>query len=260
MVRTKVLKATVYVCTSCTVWSLSSKCGFQHSSSLADCTVNARLVSKSGKIHKNQTQKSSVLPTDSFLNNSMCNHNLVLKASICCLSSCHHRHCFASCNCCHDPFIARSAQTRPQFIGFIQLAHPSRCSRSTLAIVCFCARVSRSAAPITRSIIGPPPSSCSGVWDPWSVEYQSCKLAMLLWYYSRVWLRSNICAVLRCRDPLDTEVSVLNSFLYPTISCINVLRSLSCSQSIRQRIRRRTATLFFNLQWNSQIFVHRSQG
>ena len=41
---------------------------------------------------------------------------------------------------------------------------------------------------------------------------------------------------------------------------VNVLRSLSCSQSIRQRIRRRTVTLYFNLHWNSQILVHRSQG
>ena len=38
-----------------------------------------------------------------------------------------------------------------------------------------------------------------------------------------------------------------------------MFRSLSCSQSIRQRIRRRTVTLYFNLHWNSQILVHRSQ-
>ena len=36
---------------------------------------------------------------------------------------------------------------------------------------------------------------------------------------------------------LILEVSVLDSFLYPKVSCINVFRSLSCSQSIRQRIR-----------------------
>ena len=48
--------------------------------------------------------------------------------------------CFASCNCCHDPFTVRSAQTCPPFTGFIQLAHPSQCSRSTLTTVCFCAR------------------------------------------------------------------------------------------------------------------------
>ena len=50
--------------------------------------------------------------------------------------------CFASCNCCHDPFIVRSAQTCPPFTGFTQLAHPSRCPRSTLTTVCFCAHVS----------------------------------------------------------------------------------------------------------------------
>ena len=38
-----------------------------------------------------------------------------------------------------------------------------------------------------------------------------------------------------------------------------VFRSLSCSQSIRQRIRRRTVTLYCNLHWNSQILVQRSQ-
>ena len=114
-------------------------------------------------------------------------------ASCHCVSPCP---CFASCNCCHDPFIVRSAQTCPPFAGFTQLAHLSRCSRSTLTTVCFCARVSvftsglcvffgslcsyRVCSPVTRSIIGSSPSSCSGVWDPWSVGYQSCKIAMLL--------------------------------------------------------------------------------
>ena len=50
--------------------------------------------------------------------------------------------CFASCTCCHDPFIVRSAQTCPPFTGFTQLAHPSRCSRSTLTTVYFCTRSS----------------------------------------------------------------------------------------------------------------------
>ena len=56
--------------------------------------------------------------------------------------------CFA--HCCHDPFIVRSTQTSPPFLVFTQLAHPSRCSRSTLTTVCFCfcfsAGVSDSAA------------------------------------------------------------------------------------------------------------------
>ena len=61
-------------------------------------------------------------------------------------ASCHcfaPRPCFASCNCCHDPSIVRSAQICPPFTGFIQLAHPSRCSRSTLTTVSFCALVFR---------------------------------------------------------------------------------------------------------------------
>ena len=41
---------------------------------------------------------------------------------------------------------------------------------------------------------------------------------------------------------------------------INVFRSWTCSQSIRQRICRRAATLYFNLHWNSQILEYRSQG
>ena len=57
---------------------------------------------------------------------------------------------------------------------------------------------------------------------------------------------SNNCADLRCKHLLDTEVSVLDFFLYPEIPRVNVLRSLSCSQSIRERIRRRTVALNFN--------------
>ena len=72
-------------------------------------------------------------------------HRLVLIPPVCALSSCHHR---ASVGCKssrhvrrqsvftkfrgHDPFIVRSAQTCPPFTGFTQLAHPSRCSRSTV--------------------------------------------------------------------------------------------------------------------------------
>ena len=49
-------------------------------------------------------------------------------------------------------------------------------------------------------------------------------------------------------SPSDTEVScILDSFLYPEVARVNVLRSLSCSQSIRQRILRRTITLYLNL-------------
>ena len=120
-------------------------------------------------------------------------HSLVLKkTSICFPSSCHRRafmgsksyrqpqswrrslfkisrcicHCVAPCSCfvpcncccCHDPFIVRSAQTCPPFTGFTQLVHPSRCSRSTLTTVCFCALVlpPRVSVFFTRSIMGSP--------------------------------------------------------------------------------------------------------
>ena len=63
----------------------------------------------------------------------------VHKFSLC---SCHCiASCCAPCNCycCHDPFIVRNAQTCPPFIGFTQLSHPRRCSRSTMTTVGFCA-------------------------------------------------------------------------------------------------------------------------
>ena len=89
--------------------------------------------------------------------------------------------CFAHCpcfaHCCHDPFIVRSTQTCPPFTGFTKLAHPSRCSRSTLTTLNFYTRIPgplclyRGCSLGARSIIGLSPSSCSGVWDPSSVEY-----------------------------------------------------------------------------------------
>ena len=51
----------------------------------------------------------------------------------------------------------------------------------------------------------------------------------------------------------------MNSFLHPKVSCVNVFRSLSCSQSIRQRIRRRAVTVYFNLHGNFEILVYGSQ-
>ena len=98
-------------------------------------------------------------------------------------------HCFASCNCCHDPFIVRSAQNSSTAHWF----HSACTSVSMFAInadnclfLCWCFPGSlcshRVCNPVTRSIIGSSPSSCSEVWDPRSVEYQSCKLAMLLQY------------------------------------------------------------------------------
>ena len=45
-------------------------------------------------------------------------------------------------------------------------------------------------------------------WDPRSGENQSCKLAV-------DWLHSNICTNFRCGNFLDSEISVLYSFLHP---------------------------------------------
>ena len=48
-------------------------------------------------------------------------------------------HCFASCHCCHDPFIVRSPKLVHRSMVSLSFAHPSRCSRPMLTIVCFCA-------------------------------------------------------------------------------------------------------------------------
>ena len=85
----------------------------------------------------------------------------------------------------HGPFIVRCAQLFHRSNSFNQLLHPSRLSQYIL-------------------------------W--WSVGSMvsriPCKLAMLLSYRSRDWLRSNICTNFGCKHLLDTEISILNSFLY----------------------------------------------
>ena len=113
--------------------------------------------------------------------------------------------------------------------------HPSRCSQQILTIVC--------TAPPTSARFKScalPGTSCSGVWDPWSVEFQSCKLAMLLWYKSTDWLCSDIC--------------------YTFFAGVSVcFVSWSPSQPIRQIICCRAVPLYLNLHWNSQIHVYGSQ-
>ena len=52
----------------------------------------------------------------------------------------------------------------------------------------------------------------------------------------------------------------MNSLLNPKVLRVNVFRSMSCSQSIRQRIRRRAVTLYFNLHRKSQILVFKISG
>ena len=58
--------------------------------------------------------------------------------------------------------------------------------------------------------------------------------------------------IFAARRFLGTEISVLLSFFHPNISGINVCRSWSCSQPIRQRIRRRTVTWDFNFHLKSK--------
>ena len=107
-----------------------------------------------------------------------------------CAASCHcvaPCPCFASCNCCHGPFIVRSSQTCPPFTDFARLAHPSRCSRTTLLLIpglCVCTAPlcsHRVSVYIGAAVPSPDPSQASSPSScPRSVEYQSCKLAMLL--------------------------------------------------------------------------------
>ena len=159
---------------------LDNKCGFWLLTLLRLRRLHPLMRDSRAKLRKDpqKSKNSSIMLTDSCLNNSMYKHNLVLKTNVCSLSSCHHRALVGSykfspslavsqcsqdfalhlaialhlarallCKCCHDPCIVKSAQTRPSITGFTQLAHPFRCSRSTLTTVCFCASVSGSAAP-----------------------------------------------------------------------------------------------------------------
>ena len=84
--------------------------------------------------------------------------------------------CVASCNCCHDPFIVRSAQTCPPFAGVTQLAHPSRCSRSTLATVCLSAHASPWVSVFTSGFC----SSISGL-QPFTRSIVASAAFILLW-------------------------------------------------------------------------------
>ena len=79
--------------------------------------------------------------------------------------------CFAPCSCCHDPFIVRN----------VKLVRHSR-FHSARTFVLIRDREHRLFLHRFHQIqnSGRHPPSRSGVWDPWSVEYQSCKLAMLL--------------------------------------------------------------------------------
>ena len=151
-----------------------------------DCNFDARLVSKCRRIH--QTEKARLLskhfnasrrvqpqpgPLKRLLSviiahlwalkviaNSKLGDSPFTKfrAACYCVAPCP---CFASRNCCHDPFIVRHAQTCPPLTGFTYLAHPSRFSGTTLITARFSAHASPRVSlcshqvcnTVTRSII-----------------------------------------------------------------------------------------------------------
>ena len=177
-----VLKATVQVCTACMVVSLLTACMNFNTHPLSQIApFYERFASQTRKYHsrkklrKHVCQLILVCTTQSVQAGSMTIQSdfaslVALALSLLCSLT-------LLCSLLSGSFTVKSTQTCPPFIGLTQLAHPSRCSRSTLTTVCFCfyfcASVSESAA---RSIIGSSQSSCSGVWDPWSVECQYCNL------------------------------------------------------------------------------------
>ena len=172
-----VLKAIVQVCTACMVVSLLTTCNeFQHSSlSRRLHLFDARFASQTRKKAVLQTQKRSTFVMSNRPPRLVYHHSLVLKKSL--FSLCHPHSslgswlgsqsyspnraisqysrnfvllvalalllalalCFCFANCCHGPFIVRSASNFSTFPSvFTQFVHPSRCSRSTLTTVCFC--------------------------------------------------------------------------------------------------------------------------
>ena len=80
----------------------------------------------------------------------------------------------------NGPFILRSARLVYHPNGFTQLLNPSRCSQPIQTNVCFCFCSASTTSSRFNSYCVIPWHICGGVWDPWSVEYQSCKLATLL--------------------------------------------------------------------------------
>ena len=87
-------------------------------------------MSKSGRIHKNQTPNSSVLPTDSCLNSSMCKHNPVVKKRL------------------PSPAVIVAHSRAPQVIAIFCVSHKiSRCNLpllSTLPLISFLQLLPRS--------------------------------------------------------------------------------------------------------------------
>ena len=89
--------------------------------------------------------------------------------------------------------------------------HPSRCSQQILTMVCIAPPTS--ARFNSCALFG---TSCSGVWDPRSVEsiLQTCSVVVVQKH--RLALFRHLHGF-RCRHLLDIEISILNAFLHPSI-------------------------------------------
>ena len=139
-----------------------------------------------GRIHKTLTiqctnitlvlKKSALSLSPSRISGLCVSHCSKFRAAFChCFAPCS---CPVSCNCycCHDPFIVRSAQTCPPFTGFTQ-----PCTSVSMFTINVDNCLFLCCSSVNGSVTGSS-SSCIGVWDPWSVEYQSFELAVLLQY------------------------------------------------------------------------------
>ena len=206
-----VLTATVFVCTSCSVVSLSTtSLNFITPPLTWTAPFDARLVGKTLMYRSTEKLRKGRLPTDSCLNKfkasklgplhldqSRVSKRLSMARA---QSQSHVRrqsvftnfrvafcHCFApcryiaSCDCCHDPFIVRSAQSTFHWFHSACTSVSMftinadyclfQCSCFPVFTSCLCVYIGslcsyRVCSPITRSIIGSSPSSCSGVRDP----------------------------------------------------------------------------------------------
>ena len=114
------------------------------------------------------------------------------------------------CYSLHIPifFFVSSAQVHHRSKGFTQfVTRPNVHNQFRELSVSVCLHIKRK--PDSRDVS----SSCGGVWDPCSVEdktLQNCEAVVVM---DRGWLGSDICTIFRCNNFIDTEISVLYSFL-----------------------------------------------
>ena len=75
---------------------------------------------------------------------------------------------------------------------------------------------------------------------------QTCNVVVVL--KAEDWLRSNICAVLRCKHLLDTEVSILDSLMFCNQKhrvSMCFVRCLAPNRSVKELIHRRIVHFVF---------------